>query len=291
MADEEEELSPEQKLALAKNFILNSPPAQAKRVVEDVRTLVGADLLTSSQEEAILRALNKEQYAAVDVPGGGKVLLTQHGELPNGTFLDPSSKQCLTVNHTALTCSAQPMDSAQLAELAQAEPHRGSIDAAMRRHVDEWLPNGTVTTYGGAVGGVKITCCVASLAHDLSNYWAGRWWAEWTLQSGGGSMGALTGKIKCNVHYFEDGNVQLEDEIKFQGEVPLGGDVGEAFAKQVKIWETEFTAKLEDIYTSLSEQVLQSLRRRLPITRTKFDWEKHTVAKLAMDLQNQAIQR
>ena len=46
--------------------------------------------------------------------------------------------------------------------------------------------------------------------------------------------------------------------------------------------------KLEDIYQTLSEQVIQSLRRRLPITRTKFDWDKHSVAKLAMDLQTQA---
>lgn len=57
--------------------------------------------------------------------------------------------------------------------------------------------------------------------------------------------------------------------------------------KKVESFELEFLNKLEEIYQTLSEQVIQSLRRRLPITRTKFDWEKHTVAKLAKDLQTQ----
>ena len=46
-------------------------------------------------------------------------------------------------------------------------------------------------------------------------------------------------------------------------------DAGTVFAQKVQQFETEFLDKLEEIYQTLSEQVLQSLRRRLPITRTK----------------------
>lgn len=98
-------------------------------------------------------------------------------------------------------------------------------------------------------------------------------------------------QIKCNIHYFEDGNVQLEDTGKYSCELPLDNNVGEAFAKKVAQFEAEWVGKMEEVYQTLSEQVLQSLRRRLPITRTKFDWEKHAVAKLAMDLQNQAMKK
>ena len=65
------------------------------------------------------------------------------------------------------------------------------------------------------------------------------------------------------------------------------GNLGEEFAKKVAGFEQEFLVKLEEIYQTLSEQVIQSLRRRLPITRTKFDWDK-PVAKLATDVQAQA---
>ena len=52
--------------------------------------------------------------------------------------------------------------------------------------------------------------------------------------------------------------------------------------------EQQFMTKLEDIYSNMSESVLQALRRRLPVTRTKFDWDKLAVAKLASDLQRAA---
>ena len=39
---------------------------------------------------------------------------------------------------------------------------------------------------------------------------ASQWCSEWILDiPGGGSVGTLTGKVRCAVHYFEDGNVQV----------------------------------------------------------------------------------
>eukprot|EP00326_Haptolina_ericina_P014157 CAMPEP_0181206190 /NCGR_PEP_ID=MMETSP1096-20121128/20901_1 /TAXON_ID=156174 ORGANISM="Chrysochromulina ericina, Strain CCMP281" /NCGR_SAMPLE_ID=MMETSP1096 /ASSEMBLY_ACC=CAM_ASM_000453 /LENGTH=290 /DNA_ID=CAMNT_0023297069 /DNA_START=96 /DNA_END=968 /DNA_ORIENTATION=- len=288
----DDELTPEQKKTIAGNFVKMSPPAQQLKVVEDVRTLIGPDLLSSATEERMLLELNKSQFGAVTLPSGGQVLITPHGELPDG-FIDPTSKppQLLAVNHSKLTCTAKPLSGPHLSELQAVAKYRDPIDAAMRAHASEWLPSAVVTTYGSSSPGVKITCCVAALASDLANYSAGRWWGEWTLTTGGGGVGLLVGQIKCNIHYFEDGNVQLEDTGKYQCELPMGDNIGEAFAKKVMEYEQEWTTKMEDIYRTLSEEVLQSLRRRLPITRTKFDWEKATVAKLAMDLQSQAIKK
>jgi len=287
----DDELTPEQKKSIAANFVKMSPPAQQLKVVEDVKMLVGADILTPDQEEDMLRALNKEQFSAVSLSNGTKVLITPHGEVPGG-FMDPGSKKLMKVNHSKLECTAEEeLPAAVLNELQSVASKRDAIDAAMRKHATEFLPSSVVTTYGSAANGEKITCCVAALASDLPNFSAGRWWAEWTLTTGGGSMGQLTGLIKCNVHYFEDGNVQLDDAGKYQVELNLGGDVGAAFVKQVANFEQEWVAKQEEIYATLSEQVLQSLRRRLPITKMKFDWDKHAVAKLAMDLQTQAMGR
>jgi len=63
------------------------------------------------------------------------------------------------------------------------------------------------------------------------------------------------------------------------------GDVGAAFAKEVGALEAGFISTLEEIYTTMSESVLNALRRRLPITRVKFDWDnKASVHRLAADL-------
>lgn len=285
-----DEPTPAAKLKLAKGFVTHAPPAQTQKVVDDLRTLVGASVLTSDKEAALLAQANKEKFAAVDV-GGTQVLLTPHGELPSGEFLDPASGCALVVDHKALTAhkSGTPLSEQQLASAQGAASVRDSVDRAMQRYRSDFLPKGVVTTYGTSGAGTKVVCCVSAINAELTNYWAGQWCSEWILDiPGGGSVGTLTGKVRCAVHYFEDGNVQLDDKAVFQAELPASGDVGAAFASKVKGFEQGFLSKFEDIYTTLGETVLQGLRRRLPITKTKFDWEKATVAKLAGELQTQA---
>lgn len=281
----EEELSPQQKLALAQNFVVNSPPAQTSHVLEDVKVLVGDEVLTDKRQLALAARVNKEQFAAVDVGGGKRVLLTPHGELPDGLFLDPSTESAIEVDHTKLTArtSDTPVDGATLASMREGTTSamRAAVDAAMQKYVSNHLPDGVVTTYGTAEAGSRIVCCISALTANLENYWAGRWKSEWTLEvPSGGSIGTLTGTVSCHVHYFEDGNVQLDDKVVFQAEIEVK-DVGAAFAAKVKEFDTQFYAKLEDIYAGLSEEVLKNLRRRLPITGQKFDWDKLSVARLA----------
>jgi len=252
-----------------------------------VRTLIGADVLTPAKEAGLLQRVNKEKFAAVSVDGR-KVLLTPFGELPNGLFLDPAGPCALAVDHKALTASKsdEPLDAAMLASISEpaTSEMRGKVDAAMQQYVASHMPNGTVTTYGTNEAGVRIVCCIAALKSQLDNYWAGRWQSEWTLEvPAGGSIGTLTGKVSCNVHYFEDGNVQLDDKVVFQAEIPVA-DVGAAFAAKVKEFDQQFYSKLDEIYSGLSEEVLQNLRRRLPITKMKFDWDKLAVARLASEM-------
>ena len=123
---------------------------------------------------------------------------------------------------------------------------------------------------------------------SLSQYWAGSYRSSWTLDT---SSGALEGSIKCLIHYFEDGNVQLDDGASFKASVDVSGDVGAALAKAVKAHEAPFMEKLEDIYLNLSKDLLGALRRRLPVTKQKFDWERAGtggVAKLGKNLQEMA---
>ena len=164
-----------------------------------MRTLIGPEVLTADKELSFLAQVNKEKFAAVQV-GDRSVLLTPHGELPNGLFLDPSEVCALSVDHKALTASKadEPLSAAQATSMREASAMRTAVDAAMVRYVGDVLPNGVVTTYGSVGAGTRIVCCVASLTHDLPNYWAGRWTAEWTLEvPSGGSVGQLTGKVQA----------------------------------------------------------------------------------------------
>lgn len=101
----------------------------------------------------------------------------------------------------------------------------------------------------------------------------------------GASSVRLIGAIHAFVHYFEDGNVQLDDTVSFDDTIEVATGLPSIFVKNVRELESGFMSAMETVYTTMSESVLHGLRRRLPITKVKFDWEnKAAVHKLATDL-------
>lgn len=286
---DEDELSPAEKLKLAQNFVLHSPPGQTQKVVQDVRTLVGQ--LDDAPLARMVARVNREQFLSVEPPGSSeRVLLTPAGQLENGNFLDPSGQQQLKIDHLQQRCTGvAPLSQAEMSTFAGAsEPTRKQVAGAMQRYAAECLPDATVTTYGRDLGGgkIQVTCCLGSCSMNLGSFWSGLWRSEWSLEMpAGSSQGRLRGKITCHVHYFEDGNVQLNDSTEFSADLDCKADVGEAFVAQVKQYEEKFIASMEDIYQTMNEHVLNALRRRLPITKMKFDWDNRaSVHKLATEL-------
>jgi capping protein (actin filament) muscle Z-line, alpha len=60
----------------------------------------------------------------------------------------------------------------------------------------------------------EITIIISAKNVALHNFWSGSWRSVFTinvLKPGGKSQ--LNAKVKINVHYFEDGNVQLNTEF------------------------------------------------------------------------------
>lgn len=76
-----------------------------------------------------------------------------------------------------------------------------------------------------------------------------------------------------DVHYYEDGNVRLLTTHAVDVEVPGGGSATEV-VKAIAKKEKEYQEKLNDAFGLLSEGAFKSLRRQLPITRQKIDWDK-----------------
>ena len=69
--------------------------------------------------------------------------------------------------------------------------------------------------------------------------------AAWTLTPSGEGYD-VQGMIQVRAHYFEDGNVQLDDKAVFQCEIPATpSEVGSEFVAKVREQEQAFMAKLE----------------------------------------------
>lgn len=84
------------------------------------------------------------------------------------------------------------------------------------------------------------------------------------------------------MHYYEDGNVRLlttkpVEEVQVGS---TGGDIVREIAKVEKAYQEE----LNKAFGQLSEGAFKGLRRQLPITRQKIDWEKIGSYRLGQDI-------
>lgn len=75
-----------------------------------------------------------------------------------------------------------------------------------------------------------------------------------------------------DVHYYEDGNVRMSTSKK----VELSSGIGSADAvvKEIAKAENKYQEELNRAFTSLSEGSFKGLRRQLPVTRQRVEWDK-----------------
>jgi len=283
------DLPAEEIVEIVTGFLLNSPPGEFMEVVTDVRGLLKDETLLNSSAPATFRAYNTDQYLEVTAPGGShKVLITADGEVNNGEYLDPRGNQVISFDHIRQEVTGSRGISGELDH--DVEPFRSAFDNVAQAYCTEHYQNGACTVYGKKEGGqYVITICLASYKFNPQNYWNGRWRSQWTCKfsSGGGNVN-LSGHVRVNVHYYEDGNVQLTTDTPKQLSV-AGGSGAQAVAtasiNAIKKAEQEYHNKLETSYNTLSDTTFKALRRILPITRTKIDWPR--IQNYKMDLGKQ----
>jgi len=91
-----------------------------------------------------------------------------------------------------------------------------------------------------------------------------------------------------DVHYFEDGNVQLNTEAMKAAFVTAESSRPEAMAavaiRAIGDLEALYQSDLEDNYHAMDGTTFKALRRILPITRNKVDWEKIHSYRIGVDI-------
>ena len=85
-----------------------------------------------------------------------------------------------------------------------------------------------------------------------------------------------------DVHYYEDGNVRLLTNKPVNSSVSSG--TGAGIVKEIGVGEKKYQEELNRGFTSLSEGAFKGLRRQLPVTRQKIEWDKITSYRVGQDI-------
>jgi len=84
------------------------------------------------------------------------------------------------------------------------------------------------------------------------------------------------------VHYYEDGNVRLLTNKPVSTTVSSASAT--AIVKEITSAEKKYQEEVNKGFTSLSEGAFKGLRRQLPITRQKIEWDKIAGYRLGQDI-------
>jgi len=274
MSDTEDQvISDEEKASIVHGFINHAPPGEVDDVIRDSRILLNDD---QTFKEGIVEALSKyqqSQFMPVNVDDNTPVLLTTHGNVDNGRFVDPATGKSFRYDFSKKTC-VDVEESGY--ECGEAEAWRKEIESAIKDYVKEHYPAGVSSVYGKQDGDdILITACIEDHKYSPENFWNGKWRSEWKITISGGNA-SVTGVLKTQVHYYEDGNVQLVSQRDCKDEVSATNEkqLAEAVKKLVEKFEHEYQAGVFDNYNTMSTTTFKALRRQLPVTRTKIDWNK-----------------
>jgi len=236
-------------------------------VVTDVRALLPSESLINESAPRTFREYNTEQMVQVDSPGNShKVLITKYGEVSDGEYLDPMGKQVISYDHIRQEVTGKRgISSGELD--SSLESLRGAFERAAFDYVQQHYPHGTTTVYGKDG---KIIICISSTKFNPNNFCNGRWRSVWTFHDG-----ELIGHFKIVVHYYEDGNVQLNTDTTQKTTITESGSpdaVATAAIKAITKVEQTFQQALDQSYTTMGDTTFKALRRALPITRSRIDW-------------------
>jgi capping protein alpha len=282
MAEEEgefEQLSDEEKLKIAQHFLLSSPPGQFSEVLTDVRKILPEGILTDAMATGIARVYNNRN-GKVFMAADGKVVVNANTEIDATHYFNASSGTSLCIDHLTgqVAGDGQPVPVHFSGETNGLGLYREALQTALRAYsIGQYRPSDMAAVSVACNESNQIVVNITGERTNIKNFWAGRWSSSWIVDAANPS---ISGEIKIHAHIFEDGNVQLQQNKAFP-RASLRGESEESLASAVVAFiqaaETALQEGLEEMYRNMNEETLKSIRRIMPFTRTKMEWNINAV--------------
>ncbi|KAF2860561.1 F-actin-capping protein-like protein subunit alpha-1 [Piedraia hortae CBS 480.64] len=249
--------------AIVSSFIEAAPPGELSNVIADIKVLAPNDL---SSLTPAYQAYHEAQYTVATLPdNSGTTIISSYNRLSDGRYFDSVAGIAFDFDYTTQKTS-------------NPEPHSipdsstvSSLHKSFHTSADEHFPSSTVSIIPGEP---TIFLLVAN-KYSPSNFWNARWRSTYTL-----SGGTLEGKIVVDVHYYEDGNVRMTSTHTVPPTNTTSGNVARVIAKE----EDKFQEELNRAFGNLAEGTFKALRRQLPVTRQRVDWDKIGGYRLGQDI-------
>ena len=249
---------------VAKYIIKKTPIGHLGKSLENLRALVGEQVMETDDVKAEIHNYGETHLSPVQNNlTNSKVVISNLTKDGEGFYYDQGQKVKFKIG-----VESGEVEEAQSAE-CQSEL-RDAIDSKMKEYIDKCYKT-EVTKYNVYFSDDKIVVLISAHNLNLKSFWSGEWLSTWEMTI---SSKEIAGTLRANTYYYEEGNIQFSLDTKFNGSAS-GGDnnaIAQSLVEFIKNSENSVQLELEKVYDELSENYIKPLRRKLPITGTKMNW-------------------
>ena len=250
---------------VAKYIIKKTPIGHLGKSLENLKSVVGEQVMDTDEVKQEIHSYGETHLSAVnnDVTNTKVVIssLTKDGE---GFYYDQGQKVKFKIG-----LESGAVEEAQPAEVQNEL--RDVIEQKLKKYLEKCYKM-DVTRYNVYYDGAnKIVVLISVHNLNLKSFWSGEWLSTWELDI---NSKGVKGTLKANTYYYEEGNIQFNLDTKFDGSAD-GGDnnqIADSLVDFIKTSENSVQLELEKVYDELSENYIKPLRRKLPVTGTKMNW-------------------
>ncbi|KAL9045968.1 MAG: hypothetical protein Q9214_001083 [Letrouitia sp. 1 TL-2023] len=264
-------------------FIEGAPPGELADVITDIQKLTTEHPQLLKSVEPAFEKYNELQLASVKLPGSTKdVLISSYNSLGDHRYYDTESQSSFSFDHPGQKASnVQPhVVNSKNSDLIT------SLLKTLSTYTKEHYPSSTYSVYPTSSDS-ELTIVVVANKYSPSNFWNGRWRSTYVYSP---SASSLSGSLKVDVHYYEDGNVRLTTSKSVPSTSIAASPslspsaLAAEITKSISSVEKKYQEELNKGFTKLSEGEFKNLRRQLPVTRQKIEWEKIGGYRLGQDI-------
>ncbi|SSD60910.1 related to F-actin-capping protein subunit alpha [Saccharomycodes ludwigii] len=239
------------------NLINQCLPGEIKHAYNDILTIVGPN----AKQELLysVEQYNIDNFVPIKVQDT-PVIISKYNK-QGSKYIDYQNSLIFSVDPIELVGldiePYQEKEDINVSELA-------SLYESLKMHVSKKFAPEVTTIAVHPVADKRFALIVSCTKYNPSNFWNGNWKSCYIYDT---DSKLMEGEAAVNVHYFEDGNVKFNSS-KTLDQVQTSDD----YIKVIESFELEFENEMQSSFNNLNELGFKSLRRRLPVTRSKINW-------------------
>ena len=251
---------------VAKYIIKKTPIGHLGKSLENLRSVVGEQVMDTDDVKKEIHNYGETHLSPVnnDVTNT-KVVISPLTKDSEGFYHDQGQKVKFKIG----------LESGAVEEAQSTEIHndlRDAIQTKLKQYLEKCYKM-DVTKYNVYFDGSANKIVVLISVHNLNlkSFWSGEWLSTWELDISGKNV---KGTLRANTYYYEEGNIQFNLDTKFNSTIQGGDNNATAtnLIEFIKKSENSVQLELEKVYEELSENYIKPLRRKLPVTGTKMNW-------------------